>query len=75
MEEIDDQHQKQQYLRENILDKGYDANEFMDYFKESTGVQDINLNDYTMNNLIDVVNGFYAKKADNNVAPPHAQNT
>ena len=74
-EKDDDQHQKQQYLRENILDKGYDANEFMDYFKESTGVQDINLNDYTMNNLIDVVNGFYAKKAENNVAPPHAQNT
>ena len=33
----DDQAQKQQYLRENVLEKGYDANEFMEYFKESTG--------------------------------------
>ena len=75
MEEQDnDQHLKQQYLRENILDKGYDANEFMDYFKESKGVQDINLGDYTMDNLIDVVNGFYAKKGENNVAP-HARDT
>ena len=45
----DDQAQKQQYLRENDLEKGYDANEFMKYFKESTGSQDINLNDYSMN--------------------------
>ena len=33
----DNQAQKQQYLRENVLEKGYDANEFMEYFKESTG--------------------------------------
>ena len=65
----DDQSQKQQYLRENILEKGYDANEFMEYFKESTGAQDINLNDYTMNELIDVVNGFYSRKGENNSAP------
>ena len=73
-EENNDQQQKQQYLRENILDKGYDANEFMEYFKESSGIQEINLNDYTMENLIDVVNGFYAKKNENNVAP-NPQNT
>ena len=73
-DENNDQQQKQQYLRENILDKGYDANEFMEYFKESSGIQEINLNDYTMENLIDVVNGFYAKKNENNVAP-NAQNT
>ena len=69
-----DQQQKQHYLRENILDKGYDANEFMDYFKESTGAEDINLNDYSMNQLRDVVTGFYSKKGEYNSAP-HAQNT
>ena len=73
-EDNDDQQKKQQYLRENILDKGYDANEFMEYFKESTGAQDINLNDYTMEELIDVVTGFYAKKGENNSAP-NAKNT
>ena len=65
----DDQAQKQQYLRENVLEKDYDANEFMEYFKESTGIQDINLNDYSMNELIDVVNGFYAQKGENNSTP------
>lgn len=64
-----DQHQKQQYLRENILDKGYDANEFMEYFKESKETQEINLNDYTMNDLKEIVSGFYAKKGENNSAP------
>ena len=64
-ENNNDQQQKQQYLRENILDKGYNANEFMEYFKESVGVQDIDLNNYTMNSLIEVVNGFYSKKGLN----------
>ena len=73
-ENNDDQRQKQQYLRENILDKGYDANEFMEYFKDSTGTEDINLNDYSMNQIIEVVTGFYAKKGENNSAP-NAQNT
>ena len=54
--------EKQLYLREHILNKGYDANEFMDYFKDSTGTADLNLNDYTMDEIKEVVNGFYAKK-------------
>ena len=73
-ENNDDQRQKQQYLRENILDKGNDANEFMEYFKDSTGTEDINLNDYSMNQIMEVVSGFYAKKGENNSAP-NAQNT
>ena len=56
------EHEKQLYLREHILDKGYDANEFMDYFKESVGTADLNLNDYTMEEIEGVVNGFYSKK-------------
>ena len=47
--------QKQHYLRENILNKGYDANEFMDFFKESTGTDDLNLNDFTMEEIEKVV--------------------
>ena len=66
MTEDNSQQQKQQYLRENILDKGYDANEFMEYFKEYSGQQEINLNDYTMDALIEVVNGFYSKKGQGN---------
>ena len=73
-ENNDNQRKKQQYLRENILDKGYDANEFMEYFKESTGAEDINLNDYSMNQLREVVTGFQSKKGEYNSAP-NAQNT
>ena len=72
-ENNEEQKQKQTYLRESILDKGYDANEFMDFFKELTGVEEINLNDYDMNKLIEVVTKFYAKKDENNSAP-HALN-
>ena len=74
MNEDNDQQQKQQFLRENILEKGFDANEFMEYFKETAGVQEINLNDYTMNSLIEVVNGFYSKKGENNQSQ-NAHNT
>ena len=59
--------EKQSYLREHIINKGYDPNEFMDYFKESTGTADLNLNDYTMQEIIEVVNGFYSKKGESNI--------
>ena len=65
--ENDEERQKQQYLRENILNKGFDANEFMDYFKSRNGGQDINLNDWGMNELIEIVNGFYSKKGQYNL--------
>ena len=58
--------QKQHYLRENILNKGYDANEFMDFFKESTGTDDLNLNDFTMEEIEKVVNDFYSRKVELN---------
>ena len=59
--------EKQSYLREHIINKGYDPNEFMDYFKESTGTADLNLNDYTMQEIIEVVNGFYSKKGESKI--------
>ena len=66
MKEENGEEEKQSYLREHILDKGYDPNEFMDYFKESTGTIELNLNDYTMEEIVEVVNGFYSKKGDLN---------
>ena len=52
MKEENGEIEKQSYLRENIINKGYDPNEFMDYFKESTGTADLNLNDYTMEEIV-----------------------
>ena len=69
-----DQQQKQQYLRDNILNKGYDANEFMDYMRESYGIQDMNLDDYKLEDLKSIVKGFYAKKGENNSANNNSHN-
>ena len=66
MKENNAEEEKQTYLREHILDKGYDPNEFMDFFKESTGAADLNLNDYSMEEIVEVVNGFYEKKGELN---------
>ena len=65
MKEENGEIEKQSYLRENIINKGYDPNEFMDYFKESTGTADLDLKDYTMEEIVQVVNGFYSKKEQN----------
>ena len=51
IKEENGEEEKQLYLREHILNKGYDANEFMDFFKESVGTADLNLNDYTMEEI------------------------
>ena len=58
--------EKQAYLREHIINKNYDPKEFMDYFKDFSGTEDLNLNDYTMEEIKEVVNGFYAKKNESN---------
>lgn len=43
---------KQQYLRENILDKNYDPNEFMDYCESTSGSVDID--QWTFDRLVKV---------------------
>ena len=62
MKEENGEEEKQLYLREHIINKGYDPNEFMEFFKDSTGTEYLNLNDYTMDEIIGVVNNFFAKK-------------
>ena len=64
MKEENGEEEKQLYLREHIINKGYDPNEFMEFFKDSTGTEYLNLNDYTMDEIIGVVNNFIAKKTE-----------
>ena len=40
--------QKQLYLRENILDKGYSTDNFMDLLHSKKGEQGLDLNNWTM---------------------------
>ena len=37
------QEEKQNYLRKNILDKGYDANEFINYIENKKGEEGKNI--------------------------------
>ena len=50
--------EKQEYLRDNILDKGYDAEEFLTFLQQTKGVAGLDLNNWSMNELIEITNNF-----------------
>ena len=49
---------KQEYLRNNILEKGYDADEFMSYLQDKRSDDGIDLNLWSFSELKDVVKVF-----------------
>ena len=52
------QEEKQNYLRENILDKGYDANVFLQFLIDKRGEDAADVGNWTMNDLQLVVKEF-----------------
>lgn len=50
--------QKQKYLRENVLEKGYDPDKFMEFLTMKKGEQGINLDIWTLQELIEVTREF-----------------
>ena len=50
--------QKQKYLRDNVLEKGYDPDKFMEFLTMKKGEQGIQLDNWTFQELIDVTNEF-----------------
>jgi hypothetical protein len=50
--------QKQLFLRENILDKGYNADDFMNLLHSKKGESGLDLNNWRMNELTSVVQEF-----------------
>ena len=69
MNEIDEDETvalKQKYLRENILDKHYNAQEFTDYLqnKSNQNSADLSLKEFTMQELKDCVKEFIREKQD-----------
>ena len=58
----DDLQSKQAYLRENVLEMGYDADEFMSFLQMRKGEDGLDLNNWTMHELISVVNDFVNTK-------------
>ena len=67
--------EKQEYLRENILDKGYDANLFADYLITKKGEDGADIGSWSMNDLRQVVEEFIEKQSSflsggENIVPP-----
>ena len=52
--------EKQKYLRENILDNGYDIDKFMKFLYDKKGESEINLDNWSLQELISVTNEFIA---------------
>ena len=66
----DDLQSKQAYLRENVLEMGYDADEFMTFLQTKKGENGLDLNNWSMNELITVVDEFVNnKKVKSNPQP------
>jgi hypothetical protein len=65
----DDNQDKQEYLRVNIIDQGYSADEFMEYLKLMRGENGLHIENWSKNDLIKAVDDFkrvYHKNENNN---------
>ena len=63
--EDDDLNAKQTFLRENILEKGYDAEDFMRLLQNKKGESGLDLVSWTMNELKEAVKEFINDKSPN----------
>ena len=63
---IDTEEEKQNYLRENILDKGYEAEEFVSYLTSKKGEEGVNLNNWSLEELKSVVKEYIKNNPINN---------
>ena len=57
--------QKQNYLRMNILEKGYDAEQFMNFLQLKKGDLGLDLNNWTLNELTSAVQEFILQNNNN----------
>ena len=77
MEEVSTQ-DKQNYLRENILEKGYDATQFINFLKYKKGEEGEDVSNWSMPELQNVVNEFislsYTNSLPSEIFLPDQQN-
>ena len=71
--EDDDLNAKQTFLRENILEKGYDAQDFMRLLQNKKGESGLDLISWTMNELKEAVKEFVQDKSPENEFSPIAE--
>ena len=58
--------QKQTYLRTEIIDKGYDPEVFTAYISNLKGEEGIDLNLWSMEELVNIVKSFQEQQSSNN---------
>ena len=68
------QEEKQNYLRQNILDKGYDANEFVAFLISKKGEAASDISNWSMKDLHVVVQEFISIHKNENKVNPQSQN-
>ena len=60
------QEEKQNFLRQNILDKGYDTNLFVEFLMDKKGEEGADVGNWTMNDLKIVVKEFISLQENSN---------
>ena len=55
---MEDITEKQNYLREEIMDKGYSPEKFQEFMMQQAGSEDIDLEQWTMQSLQEIVEKF-----------------
>ena len=65
MSDDSSQEEKQNFLRENILDKGYDTNMFVDFLMGKKGEEGADIGNWSMNDLKIVVQEFISMQSKN----------
>ena len=63
MEDDASQEEKQKYLKENILEKGYDASKFVEFLQSKKGEAGSDITNWSMENLSEVVQEFISKNS------------
>ena len=68
---MDSEEEKQNYLRENILEKGYDAEEFVSYLTSKKGEEGVNLSNWSLNELKSLVQEYISAHPRNDIQVPN----
>ena len=68
------QEEKQNYLRENILEKGYDTNDFVEFLKSKKGEEGADISNWTLEDLKQVVAEFISLVESRNQTQNQNQN-
>ena len=73
--EDSEQIEKQNFLRKNILEKGYDVSQFVSFLKSKKGEAGSDISNWSMPDLYDVVKEFISQNLPNQQIDSQPQQT